>query len=357
MRSPGTLRAWMRQLLPHATPVAHQAAAALVRALLIGFTTNLAQLSRQLDRPGAAKQARQWLQRWLDRPHFAPEALYASLLQLMPHAVWDQPQILLLVDTTTLSDRWVVLQVSVPWERRALPVWRVVYPYSGSEGDQAAALAQALKGLKEHLPGPLSAYVLVMDRGFPSNSLVTSLQQQGWRFVLRVKSNWRMEHPTFTGLMREAAPLGLVGSAPLLLPRAVLGYRGKGRDRRSEAHVVFFHGEGHAEPWFLITSETDAVQAVAVYRCRMQIEQEFRDLKGPFGLDAMAEWQDQQRVACFLAWVAVYEWRLAFLWVKHQLTTFRDQLRVGGPISWIRAAREWVARQIRLAVPIPDLRL
>ncbi|HEU4754554.1 MAG TPA: transposase [Armatimonadota bacterium] len=357
MRSPKTLRDWMRQLLPEATPVAQQAAGALVRALLVGFTTHLSQLARHLDRPGTAKGARQWLQRWLDRPQLAPEAFYPRLLQLVPHAVWDQRQLLLLIDTTCLSDRWVVLQVSLPWEGRALPVWRVVYPYCAPGRGQAAALTEALRGLKKHLPGPQSRYVLVMDRGFPSNPLVTFLRQEGWRFVLRVKSNWRMEHPGFTGLLRDAVALGLVTGTPLLLEGAALGCREKGRDRRSQANVVFFSGEEHAEAWFLVTSESDAEQAVAIYRRRMQIEQEFRDLKGPVGLDALAEWHALPRVACFLAWLAVYEWRLAFLWVTHRLAAFRPQLRVGGPISWIRATREWVARQLRLATPLPDLRL
>jgi hypothetical protein len=346
----------MRHLLPQATPVAHQAAAALVRALLTGFTTNLCQLARQLDRPGPTKGARQWLHRWLDRPQFAPEALYPCLLQLVPHAVWNQPQILLLIDATCLSDRWVALQVSIPWERRALPVWRVVYPYANPERGQAAALAEALRGLKQHLPGPQSLYIVVMDRGFPSNPLITQLQQESWRFVLRVKSNWRMEHPRYTGQMRHAGS-DLVDASPLLLEGAQLGSREKGRDRRSQANVVFFHGKGHAAPWFLVTSEVTAETVVAIYRCRMQIEQEFRDLKGPFGLDALAQWQDLQRVACFLAWVAVYEWRLAFLWVTHQLAAFREQLRVSGSISWIRAVREWVARQLRPATLLPDLRL
>jgi hypothetical protein len=271
--------------------------------------------------------------------------------------VWDQPEVLLLVDATTLADRWVVLQVSVPWEGRALPVWREVYAYRAPKKGQRLALAAALDGLGRHLPGPRSRYVLIMDRGFPSNPLVQRLQQEGWRFVLRVKSNWRIEHPEFTGLLREAVPAGLVGVQPRLWRQARLGCHEKGRDRRSEAHVVCFHGTGHAAPWFLITSENDPARAVALYRRRMQIEQEFRDLKGPFGLDALAQWEDLERVACFLAWVAVYEWRLAFLWKEHRLASFREQLRVKGPLSWIRTVREWIARQLRLATPLPDLRL
>lgn len=357
MRSPKKLQAWVFRLLPNANPMLQEAGATVVRALMFEFTTCLSQLARQADRAAPAKHAGQWLRRWLERPHFGPSTVYPALLQLVPAAVWDQPTVLLLVDATTLGTRWVVLQISIPWEGRALPVWREVYEYVGPTRGQRAALEAALQGLGEHLPGSRSRYVLIMDRGFPSNRLVARLQRDGWRFVLRVKSNWRMEHPEHTGLMRDAVPSGLVGPAARLLTQARLGYHEKGCDRRSQANVVFFHGKGHAEPWFLVTSETDATAAVALYRRRMQIEQEFRDLKGPFGLDGLAQWHDLDRVACFLAWVAVYEWRLAYLWVEHHLTTFSEHLRVRGRLSWIRTAREWIAREFRSATPLADLRL
>lgn len=41
------------------------------------------------------------------------------------------------------------------------------------------------------------------------------------------------------------------------------------------------------------------------YRQRMQIEAEFRDLKDPWGLDRLARWHNRDRVARFLACVAV----------------------------------------------------
>ena len=52
-------------------------------------------------------------------------------------------------------------------------------------------------------------------------------------------------------------------------------------------------------------------------------------------------------VARFLAWVAVYEWRLAYYWLVEHLAPFAAELRVGGKLSWIRTAREWVQRRIR----------
>lgn len=347
MRSRRTLRHWMQQLLPPAQLAAQQAGWNLLRALLVGFTVELNQLARQLDRPGTAKNARQYLRRWLDHPTWEPAPLYARLCRLVRRHLQRSRQVLLLIDTTTLAEGWIVLQVSVPWQRRALPLYRAVYPYAGPERDQPQALRTALRWLAQNLPGPRSRYVLVMDRGFPSSEWVHQWRAAGWRFVVRVKSNWRMEGPTFTGLLRQA-PLG---RAPSFYPNVVLGWRDprlKGPDRRGRAHVVQYHGPAQKEPWHLVTSEPEPWAALQIYRQRMQIEQEFRDLKGPLGLDRLAGWTKPERIASFLAWLAVYEWRLAYWWLFEQLPPLARTLQIGGALSWIRSTREWVERRIRL---------
>ena len=86
----------------------------MLRALFLGFTVELGALARQLDRAGPAKGARQYLSRWLNHPSWEPRVLYARLARLTRRTLRRQRQVLLLIDTTTLADRWVVLQVSVP---------------------------------------------------------------------------------------------------------------------------------------------------------------------------------------------------------------------------------------------------
>jgi hypothetical protein len=350
MRSHRSLRNWTLFLLPEGSRCCQHAAWELLRSLLFGFTTVLGQLCRQADRRTGAAVTRQFFSRWLNRSDWEPDALYAGLNRLTRR--WFQRQhgrqpVPLLVDTTDLAGQWVVLQVSVPWQRRALPLYRAVYPYQGVGRDQVSALAQALAWLQTHLRAPRSRFVLVMDRGFPSNRLVEELKEQGWRFVLRVKSNWRMEHNAYTGQLRQAVLQTLVTATPQLHRDVLLGSGGQAR--RSRANVVFFHGAGHQDAWFLVTSETSAARAVSLYRQRMRIEEEFRDLKGALGLDLLHRWLDQDRVARFLAWVAVYEWRLAWLWWKHQLEECAVHFKIKGELSWIRTVREWLLRQLRLA--------
>jgi len=122
--------------------------------------------------------------------------------------------------------------------------------------------------------------------------------------------------------------------------------RDRGAEVRGQAHVVHYFGPGQQEPWYLVTTETRPWRALRIYSERMQIEQEFKDLKGPLGLDQLGAWTDRERVACFLAWVALYEWWLAELWVREHLATFAQELQIGGKLSWIRTVREWLARLV-----------
>lgn len=280
--------------------------------------------------------------------------VYAALPELLRQPWKGRGALPLLVDFTHLGGGgagWSVLQVSVPWQRRALPIYRVVQPRSHPDTPQLQLVLQLCDWLATTLPGRRSRYVLVMDRGFPGHELINELRARGWRFVIRVHGDWTMRHPRFTGRLRDAHHAGRVSAQPAWFGAARLGWRDTGphaHAHSSTAHVVWYQGLGFKEPWFLVTSEKRAGRAVAIYRQRMQIEAEFRDLKGPWGLDGLAAWQDREEVARFLAWVAVYEWRLAYLWWVHGLAALAYRFEVYGKLSWIRLTREWLAHRLRL---------
>jgi hypothetical protein len=313
---------WMRALLPKAGGCAQKAAACLLRSLLVGFTTDLTQLARQAEttvgegRPptqeegerqaAATKGRRQFFDRWLKREHGEPQEIYAHLNREARRAMSRGKWVPLLMDFTDLGTRWTVLQVSIPFAGRALPLYRAVVSYKAPEEGRRELVRGACAFLKAHLPGEFARYVLVTDRGFPGHWLVRELTEAGWAFALRVPESWKLTHPEYTGTLKEARSVpGLVGPTPRRFVRATLGRRGKGRDEWSEANVVLYAAEGQKDPGFLVTSLSCGREAVAIYRERMKSECEFRDLKGPFGLELLARWGGRERVARFLAIMAI----------------------------------------------------
>src|SRR5262245_7642399 len=121
MPSPNNLEHWLQEFLPEAGRCAHQAAAALVRALLVGFTAVRGQLARQSERPTPVKGRRQWVSRWLARPHWEPETLYAALTrQTRRFLARQREEVVLIFDFTDLGTTWRVLQVSLAWQGRAV---------------------------------------------------------------------------------------------------------------------------------------------------------------------------------------------------------------------------------------------
>jgi hypothetical protein len=123
--------------------------------MLVGFTTQLAQLARQTvaAEESAVKGRYQYFSRWLQRPHWAPETLYAGLNRQARRWLARRRQVPLLMDLTDLEDTWSVLQLSFPWERRALPLYRAVVRHTDPEVQRRELVQAALSFLREHLPG------------------------------------------------------------------------------------------------------------------------------------------------------------------------------------------------------------
>jgi hypothetical protein len=360
MGFPSNLCQWVGDLLPVAGACAQHAAVLLLQSMFTGYTAELAQIARQADGEGesATKVRYQLFRRWLKRPHWDTATIYAQLNRAARRVLAHRRHVPLLMDITDLGTGWAVLQVSFPWEGRALPLYRVVTSYEDPEVQRRELVRGALAFLRQHLPGSLGRYLIVADRGFPGHWLVKELQERGWRFVLRIDDTWKVKHAVYTGRLAGAPQQKkLVGPCPRLLLAGEFGRRGKGHDEWSVANLVLYHGLGHKEPWYLITSEKRAAFAVAIYRERMQIECEFRDVKGPFGLDRLERWQHRERVARFLAMVAVYEWRLAYLWLRHRLRRLRASFTKYGKLSWIRITREWIQRENRRAAKLAIMRL
>jgi hypothetical protein len=124
--------------------------------------------------------------------------------------------------------------------------------------------------------------ILLADRGFGRTELARTCQELGVRFLIRIKPDVRVTHPSYTGRLDDY-PIRK-GIWRVLTDAQ---YRS---DQAVQLNVVIRWKKGlpkkRDEPWFLMTDlPGNAVQLTDLFARRMAIEELFRDGKdGRYGL-------------------------------------------------------------------------
>jgi hypothetical protein len=185
---------------------------------------------------------------------------------------WPSRSVALVLDATSIQDRFTVLAVSLVYRRCAIPLTWTVLP---------ANTPEAWQPHWERMLGQLAAsigddrFVLVLtDRGLYSPRLFRAIVRVGWHPLMRIRAQ---------GYYR---PTGQSGWIPLanLGPQvnqqeAWTGDAFKNTEGRLACTLVAWWTEGHAEPWLLLTDlAVDRVQG-CWYGLRGWIEPGFKRLK------------------------------------------------------------------------------
>jgi len=185
---------------------------------------------------------------------------------------WASPQLALALDATTLGEQFVVLAVSVLYRGCAVPVaWKVLvanrpHPWQPEW--------QALLGhFRQRVPAGWSVIVLT-DRGLYARWLFEAITALGWHPLMRIKSQGRCR---CRGGCRWRAVRRLVQG---------VGRRWRGRvtlyqraAAQLECTLLAYWGEGHAEPWLVVTDLPPEAAEVCWYGLRAWIEQGFKRIK------------------------------------------------------------------------------
>jgi hypothetical protein len=152
------------------------------------------------------------------------------------------------MDRVLVQDRFNGLMVSVRWRRRAIPLaWRVLPSKRGmSTFKQQQALFTPVATL---LPGQCRVLV-TGDREFGRPKLMHWLDQQGWRFYLRVKGNLEMSDQQGTEGVdwQRLAVWSLEDDCPVFL-QALRFTQGE----LLRVKVALQRAKGRDDPWYLVT--------------------------------------------------------------------------------------------------------
>jgi hypothetical protein len=203
--------------------------------------------------------------RWLSNPRIDALRLYAALLR---GALGEFPdgRLHLALDTTVLWNLFCVVQVSLVWRGRSVPVaWKVLRHKSASVAfkDYRGALGFAARLLKGR------EVVLLADRGFIHAELLRwAGRTPGWHFRIRCKRD--------AGLfLRGGKRLALRLSAGELRFYAGV-FLGAAR---VPVELAVGWEKGAKEPWIVAADEAAGPQTLRDYGLRFAVEEGFLDHK------------------------------------------------------------------------------
>ena len=221
--------------------------------------------------------------------------------------------------------KYQVLTIGVPHRGRTIPLLSVVYerdkmPERGSQNRwEEQALTQVLAALPQGVRP-----VVIGDRAFGRAEFIRWLQGRRVDYVLRVRRGTIIT--AGDGRQWKLGKEGLKqGEVRWVTNVRYATYHDRPRDlwvnlacswRSPKRRRADKKGKEYQEPWYLVTSLGNLGWAVAWYRQRMWIEENFKDFHSTFGLDD-AQVGSAQRFAPLVAALS-----LAVAWL-HLLTLSR----------------------------------
>jgi hypothetical protein len=235
------------------------------------------------------------------------------------------------------QQRWI-LQASIAMSGRSIPIYKEVHPQAVISN--TAVEKNFLAKLYEIIPKNVSVTV-VTDAGFKTPWFL-AVRKLGWHFVGRLRGKicisfcgyiWHKISYFVDKISNMPVFLGLatIGKTNNIMQANIYAYKGlhKGRkkqhkkyhkDQYPDKHDKY--SRMHKDPWILATSHPGDIKLarriINIYCSRMQIEQNFRDIKNQqygFGLrDSKTENIQRLEVLLLIGFIAsIILWLIAIV--------------------------------------------
>jgi hypothetical protein len=217
--------------------------------------------------------------------------------------LWSSQQLALTIDASALGDRFTVLAISVVYRGCAIPVAWTILPATQKRAWRREWL-RMLRVLRPAIP-PTWTVLVLADRGLYARWLFRRIVRLGWHPFLRINQGCKF---------RPAGNAKFVWLSELC-GQAGQRWRGRGtafstKESHLECTLVAWWGDGHTEPWYILTDLAPEGSDAQWYGLRSWCEQGFKCIKRggwQWQLTQMGQPSRAERV-----WLAM---AVAMLWV------------------------------------------
>ena len=198
------------------------------------------------------------------RQEIVVESCFVPLLRWVVSR-WQGTQVALVLDATTLGDRFVVLTISVVYRGCAIPVaWTIL-----AAGKKRAWRREWLRMLRLLHPAvpPTWTVLVLADRGLYARWLFRRIVRVGWHPFLRINKGGTFrptDRARFVPLSTFAPHTGMTWCGT--------GTAFKSPECRLACTLLARWEEGHKDPWLILTDLAPAACNPCWYGLRMWIE-------------------------------------------------------------------------------------
>ncbi len=275
----------------------------LVVALTLAKSVQLAAIGDKLPVNTSAEAREQWVRRQLCNDTEDTLQLFRPIAESLLAGLAGRT-IRLILDPTDLAADLTIVQVSLAYGRRALPLaWMTTYIKPGTVKDTIRLLFTEIK----HWLPPDARVYLIGDREFHGQDMLELIQEQSWTPVVRTKGNVTVELEDGTcGRVADLAPAP--GQRAFYQRVWLTGWRW-GPYSLSVANAPQpKRGKKTEDPWYIVSTDPATPHILTLYAVRMWIDEMFRDLKGQgFHLDK-TRLTDPERIDRLMLILALAYW-------------------------------------------------
>ena len=257
--------------------------ASLVFGIIIGesvLISNIAQELKDTYSKGTEASKNKRIYRFLINDKFDAEEIYRCFIYnaLKVYKNFSN-KVDIIIDHTTIEDKFVILQIVMRIGKRSVPLWYKVFRYKEEGNKSFTYVKEGLNFVYSILKPYNFEVTLLADRGFKSLDLFKFIEEDlQWNYCIRCTKDMLLE-------IENNPKIKTLSDIKTSKSRAKYFYNVKLSAKKHVCNIAIHKDSDSDDPWYIINN-IGGPKAILRYKRRFEIEETFKDFKsGGFNLE------------------------------------------------------------------------